>query len=106
MAPISSNFPLQVNDTVLTDVQGGGQIASPSDISPPYPSQSSISLPAGNKHKREGIHIHSKLYMFIWKVEEEPQLSYQQIKSLLWNILDRHDVSEPDEPQLLAAQCT
>lgn len=33
-----------VNDTVLTDVQG--QIASPSDISPPYPSQKSISLPA------------------------------------------------------------
>nr|XP_057908764.1 semaphorin-7A isoform X1 [Doryrhamphus excisus] len=35
-----------VNDTVLTDVQGVGQIASPSDISPPYPSQRSISLPA------------------------------------------------------------
>lgn len=39
-------FP-QVNDTVLTDVQGG-QIASASDISPGYPSQRSISLPAGN----------------------------------------------------------
>lgn len=39
---------LQVNDTVLTDVQGNGQIASASDISPPYPSQRSISLPAGN----------------------------------------------------------
>ncbi|XP_035991288.1 semaphorin-7A [Fundulus heteroclitus] len=35
-----------VNDTVLTDVQGGGQIASASDISPPYPSQKSINLPA------------------------------------------------------------
>ncbi|XP_061676253.1 semaphorin-7A [Syngnathoides biaculeatus] len=35
-----------VNDTVLTDVQGVGHIASPSDISPPYPSQKSISLPA------------------------------------------------------------
>ncbi|XP_058502977.1 semaphorin-7A [Solea solea] len=35
-----------VNDTVLTDVQGGGQIGSASDISPPYPSQKSISLPA------------------------------------------------------------
>ncbi|XP_051262540.1 semaphorin-7A [Dicentrarchus labrax] len=35
-----------VNDTVLTDVQGNGQIASASDISPPYPSQRSISLPA------------------------------------------------------------
>ncbi|XP_024114076.1 semaphorin-7A isoform X2 [Oryzias melastigma] len=34
-----------VNDTVLTDVQGG-HIASASDISPPYPSQKSISLPA------------------------------------------------------------
>ncbi|XP_062256244.1 semaphorin-7A [Platichthys flesus] len=35
-----------VNDTVLTDVQGNGQMASASDISPPYPSQKSISLPA------------------------------------------------------------
>ncbi|XP_047454723.1 semaphorin-7A [Mugil cephalus] len=34
-----------VNDTVLTDVQGG-QIASASEISPPYPSHGSISLPA------------------------------------------------------------
>lgn len=34
-----------VNDTVLTEVQGG-QIASASDISPPYPSQRSISLTA------------------------------------------------------------
>ncbi|XP_069568053.1 semaphorin-7A [Brachyistius frenatus] len=34
-----------VNDTVLTDVQGG-QIASASDITPAYPSQKSISLPA------------------------------------------------------------
>uniref|UniRef100_A0A3B3I524 Si:ch211-113g11.6 n=1 Tax=Oryzias latipes TaxID=8090 RepID=A0A3B3I524_ORYLA len=34
-----------VNDTVLTDVQGG-HIASASDISPPYPSQKFISLPA------------------------------------------------------------
>ncbi|XP_034030272.1 semaphorin-7A [Thalassophryne amazonica] len=32
------------NETVLTDVQGGGQIASASDISPAYPSQKSISL--------------------------------------------------------------
>ncbi|XP_071391507.1 semaphorin-7A [Centroberyx affinis] len=39
---------LLVNDTVLTDVgqQGSGQIASASDISPPYPSQRSISLTA------------------------------------------------------------
>ncbi|XP_051922440.1 semaphorin-7A [Hippocampus zosterae] len=35
-----------VNDTVLTDIQGVGQIGSPADISPPYPSQKSISLPA------------------------------------------------------------
>lgn len=35
-----------VNDTVLTDVQGAGQITSASNISPPYPSQRSISLPA------------------------------------------------------------
>ncbi|XP_019948825.1 semaphorin-7A [Paralichthys olivaceus] len=35
-----------VNDSVLTDVQGNGQIASAADISPPYPSQRSISLPA------------------------------------------------------------
>ncbi|KAM9309301.1 semaphorin-7A [Pholidichthys leucotaenia] len=35
-----------VNDSVLTDVQGVGQIASASEISPPYPSQRSISLPA------------------------------------------------------------
>ncbi|XP_068179096.1 semaphorin-7A isoform X1 [Antennarius striatus] len=35
-----------VNDTVLTDVQGNGHIGSASDISPPYPSQRSISLPA------------------------------------------------------------
>ncbi|XP_034466659.1 semaphorin-7A [Hippoglossus hippoglossus] len=35
-----------VNDSVLTDVQGNGQIASASEISPPYPSQKSISLPA------------------------------------------------------------
>uniref|UniRef100_H3CKZ6 Si:ch211-113g11.6 n=1 Tax=Tetraodon nigroviridis TaxID=99883 RepID=H3CKZ6_TETNG len=34
-----------VNDSVLTDVQGG-QIASASDISPAYPSQRSISFPA------------------------------------------------------------
>nr|XP_020471166.1 semaphorin-7A-like [Monopterus albus]XP_020471167.1 semaphorin-7A-like [Monopterus albus] len=33
------------NDTVLTDVQGK-QIAAASDISPPYPSQRSITLPA------------------------------------------------------------
>lgn len=39
----------QVNDSVLTDVQGNGQIGPSSDISPPYPSQRSISLPAGNK---------------------------------------------------------
>uniref|UniRef100_A0A3B4XKT5 Si:ch211-113g11.6 n=1 Tax=Seriola lalandi dorsalis TaxID=1841481 RepID=A0A3B4XKT5_SERLL len=35
-----------VNDTVLTDVQGNGHIAAASDISPPYPSQRSISVPA------------------------------------------------------------
>ncbi|XP_054903048.1 semaphorin-7A [Poeciliopsis prolifica] len=35
-----------VNDTVLTDVQGGGMIAPASHISPPYPSQKSINLPA------------------------------------------------------------
>ncbi|XP_030604883.1 semaphorin-7A [Archocentrus centrarchus] len=35
-----------VNDTVLTDVQGVGQISSPSHISPQYPSQRAISLPA------------------------------------------------------------
>ncbi|XP_068616519.1 semaphorin-7A [Brachionichthys hirsutus] len=35
-----------VNDTVLTGVQGSGRIGSASDISPPYPSQRSISLPA------------------------------------------------------------
>ncbi|XP_056261877.1 semaphorin-7A isoform X2 [Pseudoliparis swirei] len=35
-----------VNDTVLTDVRGNGQMASASEISPPYPSQKSISLPA------------------------------------------------------------
>uniref|UniRef100_A0A673AA89 Si:ch211-113g11.6 n=1 Tax=Sphaeramia orbicularis TaxID=375764 RepID=A0A673AA89_9TELE len=35
-----------VNDTVLTDVQGNGQIASASDISPAYPSQKSITLTA------------------------------------------------------------
>uniref|UniRef100_G3NAE3 Semaphorin-1A n=1 Tax=Gasterosteus aculeatus aculeatus TaxID=481459 RepID=G3NAE3_GASAC len=35
-----------VNDSVLTDVQGNGQIGPSSDISPPYPSQRSISLPA------------------------------------------------------------
>ncbi|KAK7886946.1 hypothetical protein WMY93_026567 [Mugilogobius chulae] len=34
--------PLEVNDTVLTDVQG--HISSASDISPAYPSQKSISL--------------------------------------------------------------
>ncbi|CAB1419699.1 unnamed protein product [Pleuronectes platessa] len=39
-----------VNDTVLTDVQGNGQMASASDISPPYPSQKSISLPAGDTY--------------------------------------------------------
>uniref|UniRef100_A0A672GRH0 Si:ch211-113g11.6 n=1 Tax=Salarias fasciatus TaxID=181472 RepID=A0A672GRH0_SALFA len=35
-----------VNDTVLTDVQGGGHIAPASEISPPYPSQKSLSLTA------------------------------------------------------------
>ncbi|KAK0144870.1 Semaphorin-7A [Merluccius polli] len=35
---------LLVNETVLTDAQGSGQIGSPSDISPPYPSQKAISL--------------------------------------------------------------
>ncbi|XP_032414096.1 semaphorin-7A [Xiphophorus hellerii] len=35
-----------VNDTVLTDVQGGGMIAPASHISPPFPSQKSINLPA------------------------------------------------------------
>lgn len=53
--PPGSNISLsrQVNETVLTDVQGNGQIASASDISPPYPSQRSISLPAGNKCRKE-----------------------------------------------------
>ncbi|XP_056142987.1 semaphorin-7A [Lampris incognitus] len=37
---------LLVNDTVLTDVQGSAQMAAPADISPPYPSQRSISLSA------------------------------------------------------------
>ncbi|KAM4600682.1 semaphorin-7A [Polymixia lowei] len=37
---------LLVNDTVLTDAQGSGQIGAASDISPPYPSQRSISLTA------------------------------------------------------------
>lgn len=46
-AQISSVLALQVNDTVLTDVQGG-MLASASDISPAYPSQKSISLPSGN----------------------------------------------------------
>lgn len=45
-----SLFVWQVNDTVLTEVQGGGQLAAASDISPPYPSQRSISLPAGTAH--------------------------------------------------------
>ncbi|KAM4735699.1 semaphorin-7A isoform 2-T2 [Anableps anableps] len=35
-----------VNDTVLTDIQGSGMIASASDISPPFPSQKSVNLPA------------------------------------------------------------
>ncbi|XP_028327630.1 semaphorin-7A [Gouania willdenowi] len=35
-----------VNDTMLTDVQGAGHIGSASEISPPYPSQKSISVPA------------------------------------------------------------
>ncbi|CAL8339424.1 semaphorin-7A isoform X1 [Gadus morhua] len=35
---------LLVNETVLTDAQGSGLIGSPSDISPPYPSQKAISL--------------------------------------------------------------
>ncbi|XP_016518876.1 semaphorin-7A-like [Poecilia formosa] len=35
-----------VNETVLTDVQGGGMIAPASHISPPFPSQKSINLPA------------------------------------------------------------
>lgn len=47
-AETSPPLPAQVNDTVLTDVQGSGPIAAASDISPPYPSQRSISLPAGN----------------------------------------------------------
>uniref|UniRef100_A0A665TPR3 Si:ch211-113g11.6 n=1 Tax=Echeneis naucrates TaxID=173247 RepID=A0A665TPR3_ECHNA len=45
-SPRYVSYPLQVNDTVLTDVQSNGQIAAASDISPPYPSQRSISLPA------------------------------------------------------------
>lgn len=35
-----------VNDTVLTDVQGAGQISSASHISPQFPSHRAISLPA------------------------------------------------------------
>ncbi|XP_046887677.1 semaphorin-7A [Hypomesus transpacificus] len=35
---------LLVNETVLTDVPTNGQMTSPSDISPPYPSQKSVSL--------------------------------------------------------------
>lgn len=46
MGEMSPPSPRQVNDTVLTDVQG--QIGAASDISPPYPSQRSISLPTGN----------------------------------------------------------
>ena len=37
----------KVNETVLTDAQGSGLIGSPSDISPPYPSQKAISLTTG-----------------------------------------------------------
>lgn len=40
----------QVNDSVLTDVQGG-QMASASDVSPAYPSQRSISLPTGETRR-------------------------------------------------------
>lgn len=54
---ISPTFVLQVNDSVLTDVLGAGQIASPSDISPPYPSQKFINLPAGNEDKKETTHV-------------------------------------------------
>ena len=59
----------QVNDTVLTDVQGNGQIASASDISPPYPSQRSISVPAGKKLKKE-ITFGLLEFMIYWKENE------------------------------------
>lgn len=52
--PVLTFARLQVNDSVLTDVQGG-QIASASDISPAYPSQRSISLPAGKERR---LHLH------------------------------------------------
>uniref|UniRef100_A0A8D3DTT0 Semaphorin-1A n=1 Tax=Scophthalmus maximus TaxID=52904 RepID=A0A8D3DTT0_SCOMX len=72
-----------VNDTVLTDVQGSGQIASASDISPPYPSQRSISLladpqfagaaiiPSSIKFKEEIYFFFSELNKTA-RVDEEP----------------------------------
>ncbi|XP_026172789.1 semaphorin-7A isoform X2 [Mastacembelus armatus] len=72
-----------VNETVLTDVQGSGQIAAASDISPPYPSQKSISLladpqfagaaiiPSSQKFKEEIYFFFSEINKTA-RVDEEP----------------------------------
>ncbi|KAF3692405.1 Semaphorin-7A Semaphorin-K1 [Channa argus] len=72
-----------VNDTVLTDVQGSGQIASASDISPNFPSQRSISLssdpqfagaaiiPSLQKFKEEIYFFFSEINKTA-RVDEEP----------------------------------
>lgn len=66
---------------MLTDVQGG-HIASASDISPPYPSQKSISLPAGNTRYTGSL------------VESE------------WNVPEWAAVTEPEGLQLQATCCS
>lgn len=68
----TSSLSWQVNDTVLTDVQGNGQIASASDISPAYPSQRSISIPAGNKCRRKVMGLRCKWeFTNHWKEKQE-----------------------------------
>lgn len=49
---------------MLTDIQGG-QVASAADISPAYPSQRSISLPAGNSSAAARGHAHVFMFALI-----------------------------------------
>ena len=59
----------KVNETVLTDAQGSGLIGSPSDISPPYPSQKAISLATG---KLKAVNTVSAMPLSpMWRLAQE-----------------------------------
>ena len=92
-----SSLPRQVNDTVLTDVQGNGQIASASDISPAYPSQRSISIPAGNKCRKKVMDLSCiREFTIHWKEKEENLKNCHETFFTKWIFVG---ASEADKPR-------